>query len=461
MKDFCQGCGSCCELLMPYCENYDKDNRICKDYDNRPWMCIQRNFLGKEFATETCSLLKHLRLWKDESNNKARCYRVAKILAMSLWGTTKKQIIGIEKKINSDPKEFEKMQEDFKKYEYAFIKEDEMMLLNNCLVKALSETLNKSREEIARIFVDGGIGQIKGQSIPLKKAVEIAKTNGLSLDKIGVSRNPDGVYHAIPNFKEEFVFLSSLDMKDTDYIGEPMSLGMGMLYGGIASGAGGILGGLFGGDDYEQPELQVKNLPGYEESDQARKEIQARLQEWGALPGYGAISPDWGDIWERAKGKVSRYYWGGPGGTGLAGKVKAGAARRGVSESPAMDTLMTRMGQQEGIQLGEMGTEQALQEALFGERGRQSWFGQMQNLASMRPSYATSAGVSQPQGQSTGQMLGDLGSAAGGAIQQHSQNQWMQNYLKEMLGKGNLGVADPVGGFSEYPGGYSGMSGLN
>lgn len=238
----------------------------------------------------------------------------------------------------------------------------------------------------------------------------------------------------------------------------------GMIGAAAVGGGLGIAGSMMGGDDSEGTQLLYEQLPGYEESDAARKDMWGRLQEWGALPGYGAISPDWGDIWERAKGKVGRYYWGGPGETGLAGKVKASAARRGVSDSPALESMLTRMGQQEGIQLGEMGTEQALQEALFGERGRQNWFGQMQGLASMKPAYTSTGSITTGQGASTGQLIGDLGSAAGGAFQQAGQNKWMQNYLQEMLGQSNLGIggySDPTGGYnvgygpSAYPGGYA------
>ena len=230
--------------------------------------------------------------------------------------------------------------------------------------------------------------------------------------------------------------------------------GVAVAIGGGALLSTGASAGWFGdgGDEWEQPEIQVKELPGYPEADVAREKIAGRLEEWGAQPGYGAISPDWGDIWERARGKVGRYYWGGPGETGLAGKVRAGAARRGVAESPAMETLIGRMGQQEALQLGEMGTEQALQESLFGEKGRQDWFSQMQNLAQMRPSYATTAGVSQPQTMGAGEAVGELGATITGAGMQAGQNRWMMNYLKEMLGQGQLGLADPTGG---YGGGYT------
>jgi len=224
-----------------------------------------------------------------------------------------------------------------------------------------------------------------------------------------------------------------------------MSAGMGALFGGLISGGGGLLGSLFGGGDDETVEkkLQYAQLPGYEESDEARGEMWSRLQDWGGQEGYGAIAPNWDEIWESAKGKVGRYYWGDVGGTGLAGKVRAGAARRGVSESPAVDTLITQMGQQEGQQLGEMATEQATQKTASGEAGRQNWFSQMQGLAGMKPAYASSGSITTGSGgeASTGELIGGLGSSIGGAVTQYSQDKWMQNYLQEMLGKSKLGVA--------------------
>ena len=237
--------------------------------------------------------------------------------------------------------------------------------------------------------------------------------------------------------------------------------GTWMITAAVVGGGLGILGSQMGRRDFEQPEIQVKKLEEFPESEQARKDIAGRLQEWGDLPGYGAIEPDWGDIWERAKGKVSRFYWGGVGDTGLAGKVKASAARRGVSESPALQTQLTKMGMQEGLELKDIASEQALQEAAFGETGRQNWFTQMQNLARMKPTYATTAGVAQPQVPGTGEMLGELGSSVAGLGQQYAQNKWIQYYLKRMMGQQNLVVArQPVsgGGGSPYTGpGYSGL----
>ena len=213
----------------------------------------------------------------------------------------------------------------------------------------------------------------------------------------------------------------------------------------VGSSAIGAFGG--GGDDSISKDISYKELPGYEESDEAREAMSGKLQEWGGQEGYGAIAPNWDEIWESAKGKVGRYYWGDVGGTGLAGKVRAGAARRGVSESPAIDTLLTQMGQQEGQQLGDMATEQATQKLAFGEQGRQNWYSQMQNMANMKPAYASSGSITTGSGgdTSTSELMGNLGSSMVGLGMQTGQNQWMQNYMQEMLGNSNLGV----GGINE------------
>ena len=148
------------------------------------------------------------------------------------------------------------------------------------------------------------------------------------------------------------------------------------------------ISGDFGGDDEEtitQTQEQKQEYQYAPETLGARKSWWERLQEWGKQPGYGAIAPDWEDIWGRAKRRVGQYYWGSDLQPGLAGKVRASAARRGVSESPAMEEMMGRMGRGEAGQLQDIAVEQALQKALFGERGRQNWLSSLTRLAGLGP----------------------------------------------------------------------------
>ena len=120
-------------------------------------------------------------------------------------------------------------------------------------------------------------------------------------------------------------------------------IGAAAIGGGLGL-AGSFLGG--GGDDQERetfmpkvdfltpPAAQWRGAPSPEqyaefpESEQARKMWFGKMEQWGGEPGYGAIGPDWGDIWEQSQQRVKDYYWGGPGGQpGLAGELGTNAHR--------------------------------------------------------------------------------------------------------------------------------------
>ena len=242
--------------------------------------------------------------------------------------------------------------------------------------------------------------------------------------------------------------LSFIDLLAVIAFAEPMSTAMAIMYGsGIAAG-GGILGGLLGKKNKE-PEWnpQYKELPGYAESDAARKTWSDKLTEWGGEEGYGAIPMNWDEIWNTAKDKVSRYYWGGVNDPGLAGKVKASAARRGVSQSPALENQLTSLGFQESIDLNQLATTEATSKAQYGEQGRQGWLNSMMNLAGLKPSYMTNAGMSPPgTTYGAGNMIGDVSSGIGGLFSQYAQNQMLtkereanQDWLSKLLGGGMPG----------------------
>lgn len=146
---------------------------------------------------------------------------------------------------------------------------------------------------------------------------------------------------------------------------------------------------LYGGEGEwkNPPQATFTPTPEYAESTQARQAYGSKVSEWGNDPNYGAISPNWSDIWQKAQSKIKQYYWGGPGGqTGLADKVRASAAGRNVSESPALQTELTNMGYQEAADQGNLATEMATKEAEFGEQGRQNWMTWLSNLMGQKVS---------------------------------------------------------------------------
>ena len=130
--------------------------------------------------------------------------------------------------------------------------------------------------------------------------------------------------------------------------------------------------------------LDYMQKPEFKETDEARQTWWQQLQSFAGQPGYGAISPDWADIWQNAQKKVQQYFWGSPTDPGLAGKVKASAARRGVSESPAMENSLLKMGATESGVMSDLATQEATNKATFAEQGRQNYLQQLMQLSNTR-----------------------------------------------------------------------------
>lgn len=167
--------------------------------------------------------------------------------------------------------------------------------------------------------------------------------------------------------------------------------------------------------------------PEFPEAVGARKSWWEELQE-------GYLPEDWGDIWERAKQKYSQYYWGGPGGEpGVAAKVKAGAARRGVAESPAGETMLGRMGMEEAGGLKDIDIAE-----ITGRMGeRQNWFQQLQALASQRvpgawDKYGGMA-VAQPTPTESpwSELIGVGAQYLGQQAGQRQQQKWWEDLMKK------------------------------
>ena len=50
-------------LFGQECRNYDKENKLCKIYENRPDICHARHALGEEFTEKCCEYLRSIRKW--------------------------------------------------------------------------------------------------------------------------------------------------------------------------------------------------------------------------------------------------------------------------------------------------------------------------------------------------------------------------------------------------------------
>ena len=208
----------------------------------------------------------------------------------------------------------------------------------------------------------------------------------------------------------------------------------------------GLFDGLFGAKETTQTTTALPpiKLGDYKEAKGARKSWWDTLQRWGSEPGYGAIAPNWNDIWENARGKVARYFGGGPEGPGLDAKVRANAARRGVADQAAGDALLQRSGFQQGNMLQDLAVKQATEEAQFGEQGRKTWLTSLMNLAHLKPSYMS--GGTTTTGTSSGgegwDLLGTLGGAAISGFTGELGGGMGMGSLAALLGDGGGGAGD-------------------
>lgn len=168
--------------------------------------------------------------------------------------------------------------------------------------------------------------------------------------------------------------------------------------------------------------------PEYPEAERARETLGTRLGEWGEEPSYGAISPDWADIWERAQKKVGTWLYGRPGMPGALATATGGAAGRRVT-GPARAEMRRRATMTSGEMIADLAREQAIREAEFAERGRQNWMTQLMRLAGMRPQTYMQPGMTYTEGgMPWGQAIGDIAGIYAGGLQD-----WMKRTELEKI----------------------------
>lgn len=208
------------------------------------------------------------------------------------------------------------------------------------------------------------------------------------------------------------------------------------------------LSDLFGGDKGTETSQSVtySQLPGYEDVNKLRETATGKLQQWANMPGYGAIAPNWNDIWDLAKKRVQQYYWGTPTDPGMIAKLNADAARKGQSGQPAYVRNLSRLGQTESDQLSSMAVEQAMNEAQFAESGRQNWIKEALAFQAVKPDYkATSTtSTSKDLGGGEGQyLLGNLFGTVTNTLGQKAGN-WLSDLIPKGLGAigSTLGIPD-------------------
>jgi hypothetical protein len=200
------------------------------------------------------------------------------------------------------------------------------------------------------------------------------------------------------------------------------------------------------GDNSQTQENKINYTP---EAQAAQKTWWDKLQSWGSDANYGAISPDWNDIWDLASKKISQYYWGDVGTTGAAGKVKASAARRGVSQSPALENSLALLSMDEASNISDMAKQEAINKATFAEQGRESWLNSLMNLAGYKSGSTTTQTT---EDDTLSSLLGAL-TSAGLGIATGGNSFGLESLLKG-LGSSQSALVSGMGSVNVAPANY-------
>jgi hypothetical protein len=173
-----------------------------------------------------------------------------------------------------------------------------------------------------------------------------------------------------------------------------------------------LCGGCFGGNDSTQTSTSENTIKYTPEATAAQTTWSDWLNQALSSGDYGASDMNWDEIFNTAQSKLSRYYWGGVNDTGLAGKVKASAARRGVSQSPALETNLASLGMQESLDLNDLMTNLTTQKASYTNSAKNTWLQSLMNLAGLSSgSTTTGTTTTSSEDDSLSSILGTLTSA--------------------------------------------------
>lgn len=217
---------------------------------------------------------------------------------------------------------------------------------------------------------------------------------------------------------------------------------------GVVGGAAVGLGGGILSATADSPTVENKFLmnPEYPHSQDARDLWWQKLQDWGNDPNYGAVSPDWNNIWNETQNRVKQYYEGGPLAPGVQDRVNSSLARRGMSENPAGDFLHAQIGAQEGKDLLSANEAQNVDQANLANQGRDTWLNSLSSFQSQKPAGQWSTTVDDPGAaqRGIGQAISQFGGAVGSASVSAGSNQAQMDWLKQLQGSSPSGFAPSI-----------------
>ena len=187
----------------------------------------------------------------------------------------------------------------------------------------------------------------------------------------------------------------------------------------------------------------------YEEANKARGLWLQNLEKWGGEEAYGAIAPNWDEIWENARNKVRGFWQGSSTTTGALDKIRAESAKRRTTGGPGMQKLMLAAAAEQGEQLKGMSVDQALSRAGFMESGRQNWLSSVQGLASQRAPQPTYMQEPTEYDSSGGNALMGLGGGISNFFGARDQRKWIEAELAKTANSGaGTGTGAGAGAFA-------------
>lgn len=235
-----------------------------------------------------------------------------------------------------------------------------------------------------------------------------------------------------------------------------VSLGGAILGGSAITAGAGLIGDSMNGG---QPQIQDVYTPGPNAGiEQSNANLWAnQLSTMAGEPDYGAIQPDWSDIWNQTQQQVQNYFSGTATQPGVNDQINASFAQRGMSGDPAASYLQSASGANEAQDLGNLRAQQNIAQNQFGLEGQQQWLNSMNQFQqAITPTTGNWSGavVSPTEGQQIASTVGNVASAGTTAAIGANNNNTQMAYLQSMLNPTSTGGYNPSGepGFNEQLG---------
>lgn len=120
--------------------------------------------------------------------------------------------------------------------------------------------------------------------------------------------------------------------------------------------------------------------PTYAAGQTSTDDLLSSLTQEATEPNYGAISPDWNDIWNQTQQQVQDYFGGTATSPGVNDAIKSSFAQRGMGGDPAESFTLAGSNADEAQDLGNLSAQQNIAEQTFGQQAQQNWYTNMLNF---------------------------------------------------------------------------------